>query len=149
MTKFILTFCALLLAGCNSVSQKHTDAELRFDSIGNALRNQDQRITRLESLLWESRPHEYIRVLGMVEIPGVIRLKDLDADGNYTIKRAIEYAGGFSPGAFRRRVIITRVDGQNSHIKINLDLTEAGKGSDAWSFKIQPGDIIFIPEIMM
>jgi polysaccharide biosynthesis/export protein len=78
-----------------------------------------------------------VTILGKVVKPGQI---DFPLDGELDLVGAISRAGGFHPLANPRKVTVNR-SGQISVIDVE-DLTKRGSGP----FKLQPSDVISIPE---
>lgn len=80
-----------------------------------------------------------ISVLGFVLKPGVY-----DYTPNSTAMRMISTAGGFKDGANKKKIKIVRmIKGKKEIIVVNAKNIINGNTDDP---KIQPGDIIFVPE---
>lgn len=81
-------------------------------------------------------------VLGQVRNPGPYTMPD---DQLVTLQQAIGMAGGFTPGAKRGKVVVTRTIG-GENIIYNVDGTAFMRDRNAKSFMILPDDTIFVPE---
>ncbi|OGW86572.1 MAG: hypothetical protein A3C35_08440 [Omnitrophica bacterium RIFCSPHIGHO2_02_FULL_46_11] len=80
-----------------------------------------------------------ISVLGYVQKPGVY-----DYTPNSTLMRMISTAGGFKDGANKKKIKVVRIiKGKKEVIVINAKKIISGNADDP---KIQPSDIIFVPE---
>ncbi len=78
-------------------------------------------------------------VFGEVNKPGTFPYED-----GMSVVQAITLAGGFTKVAARNSVLVTRsADGQEQKVKIAVDDIGTGKREN---FRLQPGDIVFVPE---
>ncbi|MDQ8203591.1 polysaccharide biosynthesis/export family protein [Pelagicoccus sp. SDUM812003] len=86
-----------------------------------------------------------VQVHGQVGNPGLVAIAP---DAELTLMQAIAEAGGFTRRAEERKVQITR-DGEivNRLFRLNPDsLAKQDMDSSDAQFKLQPGDIVFVPE---
>jgi polysaccharide export outer membrane protein len=80
-----------------------------------------------------------IYVMGQVAKPGVFAYED-----DMNILRAIILAGGFSKIASKNQVLVTRkTDAGEEQITVRVE--DVGRG-EAPNIRLQPGDIVFVPE---
>lgn len=94
-----------------------------------------------------------IVVLGQVRAPGVYVLGYQAGSGNYTslqqgtLIEALALAGGFAPGAQRKRVIILRGGFEHPQIlRVDINRTLTGKDATfASNIQVQGDDIIYVP----
>jgi hypothetical protein len=143
MKKIIPLLLMALLCGCAS-KPKYTSYTETWKDI--ELRKQSNRIFRLESLVFESHKETHVRLLGMIESEGLFEIADKK---EYTLKDLIEAAGGFKPVAYVRRVKVTRNAEDNSlRHTYEIDMSQEGILKGNGGFKLQPGDIIYVPEII-
>ncbi len=90
-------------------------------------------------------PWGYVTVLGRVETPGQIRIpptRDL------TITQAIREAGGFIKYAKESRIEITRQEKDGTTKRIMFDMREMARSSGEANLRLQPGDVIYVPEVI-
>ena len=80
-----------------------------------------------------------IYVLGQVKRPGTLPYQD-----GMNIIQAVTTAGGFGALADQNGTYVTRrIDGKETRIKVAVK--DIGRG-EAPNFRLQPGDIIYVPE---
>jgi protein involved in polysaccharide export with SLBB domain len=78
-------------------------------------------------------------VFGEVQKPGTFTYQD-----GMTIVQAVTLAGGFTRTAAQNSTSVTRrVKGQEVKMKLNVQDIALGKASN---FKLEPGDIVYVPE---
>jgi polysaccharide biosynthesis/export protein len=84
-----------------------------------------------------------VNVLGAVNSPGAVIIPP---EQELTLLDAIARSGGFSRLANRTKVSLTRTlpDGRSSNLLINAD--QLVTGDTAGTDKLQPGDVLFVPE---
>jgi polysaccharide export outer membrane protein len=112
--------------------------------LGGLLKGGDQRSNLLladNDLLYIPKAENFY-ILGQVKNPGSYPYLEKDI----TLVEAISKAGGFTPIAARNRTRIIRIeDGVEKVIQVKVDvITQAGR--KAQDIRIQPGDVIVIPE---
>lgn len=89
----------------------------------------------------EERNSQRIYVLGQVQKPGTFAY-----NASMTVIEAITMAGGFSQLASRNGVKLSRtVNGKETVLKIPVGSISSGSASNV---RLQPGDIIFVPEAL-
>lgn len=82
-------------------------------------------------------------VLGQVQKPGTFTFED-----NMNIVQAIALAGGFTSLAEKNYAIVKRVDdGVEKQIPVPVEKIITDK--DAKNFLLKPGDIVFVPEVVL
>ena len=82
-----------------------------------------------------------IFVFGEVQKPGTFAFED-----GMSVVQALTLAGGFTKQAAPNSTSVTRhVDGQEVKVKVNVQDIALGKSAN---FKLEPGDIVFVPESM-
>ena len=82
-----------------------------------------------------------VLVLGEVENPKTIAIK-----GKLTLMDAITEAGGFTPDAVRRSVMIIRGE-LGSQQGIRIDVRQILKKADiSQNIDLEPGDIVYVPK---
>jgi protein involved in polysaccharide export with SLBB domain len=82
-----------------------------------------------------------IFVFGEVQKPGTFPYEE-----DMSIIQAITMAGGFTKVASKNDIAVTRsVDGKET--KIRVPVADIGTGREK-NFRLQPGDIVFVPESM-
>ena len=80
-------------------------------------------------------------VFGEVQKPGTFAFED-----GMSVVQALTLAGGFTKQAAPNSTSVTRhVDGQEVKVKVNVQDIALGKSAN---FKLEPGDIVFVPESM-
>ncbi len=80
-----------------------------------------------------------VAVLGAVQRPG-----NLSFAPGMTVVQAISQAGGFTPLASKNKVTLSRrVEGTLRRFEVRADDVTRGESEDP---RVQPGDIIFVPE---
>lgn len=91
-------------------------------------------------------PWGYVTVLGTVESPGKV---NMPPTMDLTVSMAIQQAGGFAPSAKDTAIRITRPnsDGGNTQFDVNLRRVGA-KGELDNDPRLQPGDIVYVPEMI-
>lgn len=87
-----------------------------------------------------------VNVMGAVNSPQAI---EFPPDQPLTLIEAISRCGGFNRYANRKSVRLTRAspDAGSQNFTINADELISGKKSDRW--KLQSGDVIFVPESIL
>ena len=85
-------------------------------------------------------PNSAVSVLGQVARPG-----NFDYVPEMTVARVISEAQGFTRFANSSQVKITRIssDGRKTTLQVNVSAIMDGRADDV---KLEPGDIIFVPE---
>jgi polysaccharide export outer membrane protein len=78
-------------------------------------------------------------VFGEVNRPGTFQY-----DEDMTIIQAVTVAGGFTKGAERNKVSVTRIE-DGVEKRVFLSVEEIGRGKEK-NFFLKPGDIIYVPE---
>lgn len=78
-------------------------------------------------------------VFGEVAKPGTYAYED-----DMTIIQTITLAGGFSKGAAKNKVSVTRTE-DGTEKRVFLSVEEIGRGKEK-NFFMKPGDIVFVPE---
>jgi len=82
-----------------------------------------------------------VYVFGQVARPGTFQFED-----GMNIIQAITLAGGFSTMADQNGAFVTRIiDGKEQRVEVKVKAIGEGKSSN---FKLQPGDIVYVPETM-
>ena len=96
----------------------------------------------------EYSPREVV-VLGQVEKSGKVSLPTEASE--VSIVEAIASAGGFTRLANPRDVRVTRKDdkGDDQTITVNVSKMMGGPNGRVEVFKVQPGDVIFVPERLL
>ena len=80
-------------------------------------------------------------VFGEVQKPGTFAFED-----GMSVVQALTLAGGFTKQAAPNSTSVTRhVDGQEVKVKVNVQDIALSKSAN---FKLEPGDIVFVPESM-
>ncbi len=90
-----------------------------------------------------ARPPFKVSIQGQVAKPGRYAVSP-----DFSVLDAIEMAGGFTASALRSDVQITRVAGNGSAAKktvYRLDYSDFQLNNGNAEFRLQPGDVIFIP----
>ncbi|MFH1807542.1 MAG: polysaccharide biosynthesis/export family protein [Pseudomonadota bacterium] len=80
-----------------------------------------------------------IYVMGQVAKPGVFAYED-----DMNILRAIILAGGFTKIASKNKVLVTRKTEEGEQ-QLEVPVESVGRG-EATNIRLQPGDIVFVPE---
>lgn len=93
------------------------------------------------SILIKESNSKKVYVFGQVQRPGTFPYDD-----NMSLIQSITLAGGFLPNAAKTQVSITRRVG-GKDVRITLDVTEIMKGQKK-NQKLNPGDIVFVPETL-
>ncbi len=88
-----------------------------------------------------TRQNFEVSVLGQVSAPGTFPWVD-----RLSLIQAISNAGGLTPLAARKRIRLTRKLSEGGHAtyQVSLKAITAGEASDPL---LQPGDIVFVPEM--
>lgn len=81
-----------------------------------------------------------IYVYGSVKIQGP---QEIPADESYTVSKAIIKAGGFGDFANKRKVKLTRKNGQEFNVDLKRVIEEAHTDED---FVLEPDDQIYVPQ---
>lgn len=91
-------------------------------------------------------PWGYVTVLGRVVKPGRINLLP---GGDMTVSLAIQKVGGLGPGAKDNAIMVVRKTGDGAGVeRFQIDLNDAArKGAEA-DFRLQSGDVVFVPVSM-
>jgi protein involved in polysaccharide export with SLBB domain len=93
------------------------------------------------SLLVKEYNSKKVFVFGEVQKPGTFLFED-----GMTVVQAVTLAGGFARNASQNSTSVTRrINGQETKLKVNVQDIALGKTPN---FKLQPGDIVFVPESM-
>jgi protein involved in polysaccharide export with SLBB domain len=88
-------------------------------------------------------PEDNISVIikGQVLKPGTYTISS-----DFTVIDAIDMAGGFTPQALRTQVTVTRATKMaGEDPTVTLDYSENSLTTVNFTFKLRPGDVIFIP----
>src|SRR5437763_15063447 len=88
----------------------------------------------------QKKPHSTIYVKGSVNGQGP---QEIPADENYTVSKAIIRAGGFGDFANKRKVKVTRKNGQDFTIDLKRVIEEGRTDED---MVLQPDDQIYVPQ---
>lgn len=92
-------------------------------------------------ILDEIDVHNQVHVMGQVKTPGAY-----DLDENLTIVSLIAESGSFTDGAALKRVYVLR-GGNEIHFDLYGLAAKGTPDSSAAAFKLQAGDVLFVPEI--
>lgn len=88
--------------------------------------------------LWPDGDGANVRLLGMVQLPGLYRFAPAT-----NVRTAIAIAGGLTPAAHPKRVLVSRPDGPSVRRWIvNL------MGPEGDKVLLEPGDVVTVPESM-
>ena len=82
-------------------------------------------------------------VLGQVHKPGIFTFEE-----NMSIVQAIALAGGFTTFASKNYAIVTRVD-KGVERRIPVPVEKIITDRSAKNFALRPGDIVFVPEVVL
>lgn len=125
----------------------------RVDLAGRTVREAEQLITELYNRDYLVNPQinitviEYARrtvnVLGSVTTPGEVQFP---REEGLTLLDAISRAGGFTRLADRRRIKLTRTQGDGTTATFVVNADDIIQGSSSQTWKLQTNDIIFVPE---
>lgn len=91
-------------------------------------------------------PWGYVTVLGRVKSPGRVKIPPTR---NLTVSMAIQQAGGLDTSAKDSSIRVTREgsDGKREQFDVNLRAL-GSKGRLGTDLTLQPGDLVFVPEMM-
>lgn len=81
-------------------------------------------------------------VLGAVRSPGVFAYED-----DMNVLRAVIMAGGFTEGASKNSVLVTRTI-KGTEVRMEVAVDDIGQGK-AKNFKLMPGDIVYVPTSLL
>jgi len=91
-------------------------------------------------------PWGYVTVLGTVKEPGKVRIPPTQ---DLTVSMAIQQAGGFDKSAKDTAIRITRKGADGTHTQYDINLRNVGsRGELKNDMPLQPGDIVYVPEMM-
>jgi protein involved in polysaccharide export with SLBB domain len=93
----------------------------------------------------EISPWGAVVVYGMVQRPGKV---NIPSTRDLTVSRAIQLAGGADPKlANQEKISVSRLQKDGKKKRIIVDLLEVAEGVREKDIKLEPGDVINVPEI--
>lgn len=95
------------------------------------------------TLLVKEYASRTVSVLGSVNKPGTVKFQP---EQNLTLVEAIAEAGGFTRLGDRSKVKLTRSNPDGSSTTQVVDVDALLTGKDATEWRLQPRDVIFVPE---
>ncbi len=88
-------------------------------------------------------PYGDVKVLGEVQRPGPV---DMPSTQDLTVMRALQLAGGTTPYANNRKVLVSHCDKDGKISKTQVDLVKIGKDGLAHKdIKLSAGDVVWVP----
>jgi polysaccharide biosynthesis/export protein len=130
------------LLGAVKVSGLRTDEATRL--IEKLYRENEILLSPSVSIAVLGYTSQSVNVLGAVNQPGAVQLPP---EQRFFVLDAITKAGGFSHVANLRKLRIIRRDGTEGKVKvIELDLEKFIKGEKDLNIRLEPEDVIFVPE---
>ena len=110
------------------------------------LYNRDYLVDPQVSLIVLEFSPKFVRVLGLVNSPGVVRIPP---DRDLTLTEAIAAVNGFNRLGQPRKVQIKRVDDQGNARTIEVDFNRIMTDPNARDIVLQEGDTVFVPERLL
>ncbi len=123
---------------CQRVAVNGLTPNVAADRIRGCLKNGFLRDPQLALVVREYNSKK-VFVFGEVQKPGTFPYED-----GMSVVQAVTLAGGFTRTASQNSTSVTRrVDGQEVKVKVNVQDIALGR---ATNFRLQPGDIVYVPE---
>jgi protein involved in polysaccharide export with SLBB domain len=123
---------------CQRVAVTGLTPNAAADRIRECLKNGFLRDPQLALVVREYNSKK-VFVFGEVQKPGTFPYDD-----GMSVVQAVTLAGGFTRTAAQNSTSVTRrVDGQETKVKVNVQDIALGR---APNFRLQPGDIVYVPE---
>jgi polysaccharide export outer membrane protein len=134
----------VILPLIGSVDLKNKTARMAQELI-RKLYDRDYLVNPQVTVIVMEYQKRYVNVLGAVNTPAPVIFPP---EKGLTLIEAINWAGGFARIADKKHVTLkrTNADGKTEASVINADELMKGRTDDSWP--LQPGDVIFVPEIL-